>query len=220
MSVRYKDHTEWSKGGYTACADTHPALEIPGTGLHIYGGSCIHPVVKDADVYVGFQTGMKSTIRQLPWYDGTEFLFPISDMQAPKSLPEFMNLLNFLASNMEDGKKVHIGCIGGHGRTGLVLAALVTHMTGEYDSITYVRKHYCKKAVESSTQIDFLHDNFCIKKVAGSKSGKRLNTYHSKYKGISKTIDDYVSGGTMTVHSNDSHVKQYPHVSGKTIWSK
>jgi hypothetical protein len=41
---------------------------------------------------------------------------------------------------------------------------------GIEDAITYVREHYCKKAVESSTQVAFLHKQYGIKVVPGSRN--------------------------------------------------
>ena len=48
-----------------SCYHSHPPLKLPGTELVIYGGSCISPVVKDADVYIGFDAGMTFTERAL-----------------------------------------------------------------------------------------------------------------------------------------------------------
>lgn len=172
------------------CYETHPPLEIV-EGIRIYGGSCSHPIVKDADIYVGFDGSMMHNQKLYPWHETQGFLFRIPDMGVPSELFEFKNLLNYLAKNLKAGKKIHIGCIGGHGRTGLVLSALRHKMAGDEDATSYVRKHYCKKAVESQKQIDFLHKHFGIKKVepvkkyggGGQKSmfGMQDDFYH-KYK--------------------------------------
>lgn len=150
------------------CYESHPPLKLPGTELVIYGGSCSYPVVQDADVYVGLCTSMKHTARSWPWKQGTEFLFSITDMCAPSNPEEFKKMLNWVKKQVDEGKKVHVGCIGGHGRTGTVLAALVS-LYGEQDAIQYVRKHYCHKAVESGVQIAFLHTHFGTSKVEPSK---------------------------------------------------
>lgn len=155
-------------GSFERCYHSHPAVVIDG--CTIYGGSCSNPVVKDADVYIGFDRSMEMTTRSLPWTDGIEFLYPITDMSAPKNPETFKKLIEWLSEQLRAGKKVHIGCIGGHGRTGLVLAALVKHMTGEEDAIAWVRKHYCKKAVETSEQIKFLGTHFGIKSASATKS--------------------------------------------------
>lgn len=159
------------------CFETHPALKV---GDHeVFGGSCIDHIVKDADIYIGFDSGMRLTNASYPWNaKRTEVLFYIADGTAPSQPEEFKKMVAWAAEQIKAGKKLHAGCIGGHGRTGTFLAALVTHMTGMEDSITYVRQNYCEKAVESSSQVEFLHKHYGIKKVAGSKA--RLYGGHSK----------------------------------------
>lgn len=156
-------------GGYKRCYESHPPLPLPGTELVIYGGSCSNPVVTDADVYIGFDGSMKMTQRSWPWKKGSEFLFKITDMQAPDNAEEFTKLVAWTKKQLEAGLKVHCGCIGGHGRTGTFLAALVSEF-GEADAIAYVRENYCQKAVESTVQVDFLKKHFGIKPAKGTKS--------------------------------------------------
>jgi hypothetical protein len=158
-------------GGKTStfkrCYEDHPAMPV---GEHfIYGGSCSSPIVTDADIYVGFDHSMKLGKQSYPWSKGDSFLYHITDMAAPANAKDFKRLIKYLADNLLQGKKVHIGCIGGHGRTGTALAALVQVMTGEANAINYVRKHYCKKAVESKSQINFLQKNFGITPVKPTK---------------------------------------------------
>lgn len=151
------------------CFETHPALKVGD--FEVFGGSCITPIVKDADIYIGFDSGMRLTNASYPWNSSkVEVLFYIADGTAPAQADEFKKMVAWAAEQIILGKKVHAGCIGGHGRTGTFLAALVAHMTGNEDAITYVRENYCKKAVESSTQVDFLHKHYGIKKVEGSKA--------------------------------------------------
>lgn len=57
-------------------------------------------------------------------------------------------------------------CIGGHGRTGTALSILASLFGVVPDGIcpvTYVRDHYCKKAVESDSQISY------VQKITGVK---------------------------------------------------
>ena len=166
---------------YTArCYTTHKPLRIitptDGKEYLIYGGSCSDPVVKDADIYVGFEYGMKSSTNAYPWSGGASFTFHIQDGSVPSSLEDAKKLISYLAENLIAGKKVHIGCIGGHGRTGTILAALVTYMTGNKNSIEYVRTHYCQKAVESITQINWLNKHFDIEKAKPSKDYSAIGT--------------------------------------------
>lgn len=150
------------------CYETHPPLPI-GNGLVVYGGSCAHPIVTSADVYVGLDMTMRKTSMRFPWEDGDEILFPIPDMRVPSDPAQFKKLLEWLAVQLAAKRKVHVGCIGGHGRTGLVLSALVNVITGEKDAISYVRESYCKKAVESVEQIDFLEKHFGIARANPTK---------------------------------------------------
>lgn len=151
------------------CYEKHPPLPLRD-GLVIYGGSCLTPLIDDADVYIGFDGGMRMSPRSWPWNPGHEVIYPIQDGQVPKNLGNFKTLIGWTIQQLEAGAKVHAGCIGGHGRTGTFFAALVRTMVGEEDAIAYVRKHYCPKVVESDVQVNWLHEHFGIKKQAPSKA--------------------------------------------------
>ncbi len=196
---------------YVPCHEKHPALVIPGAGVQIYGGSCLHPAVADADVYIGFDYGMRFTPRSWPWKQGEEFLFEIKDMYAPDNAKEFVKLVDWTASQLLINKKVHCGCIGGHGRTGTFLAALVCTMAGEKDAIEYVRQHYCDKAVESSAQVSFLGDVFGILPAQGSKSGN-IKLINSGVKSKIKTKYEH-DEFQPTTHSN-----RIQYLKGYSIW--
>lgn len=169
---QYQDSlTGYSPSTVGRCYTTHPPL--PLGEFVIYGGSCSQPIVKDADIYIGFDYMQVSQV--YPWEEQSGPLhvnFPISDMHAPSDADKFKKLITWVCEQLQAGKKIHAGCIGGHGRTGTFLAAVVKEMLGEEDAITYVRKHYCKKAVESDAQIEFLHKHFGVTKISGSKSGR------------------------------------------------
>lgn len=177
-------------GGYVRCYESHPPLKLPNSELVIYGGSCSSPIVKDATVYIGFDRSMNVGKRAYPWEDGHSFLFKITDMRAPSNAEDFKALIKWTLTRLGLGDKVHAGCIGGHGRTGTFLSALVAEM-GEKDAISYVREHYCKKAVESTEQVNFLHDHFGVKKIGGYKSsgGGSVTKFQTTGKG-KDVIDD------------------------------
>jgi hypothetical protein len=147
--------TSSSRGQFKRCYESHPPL-ILGDGIKIYGGSCSSPIIHDADIYVGFDLSMQKSNKAYPWEPGESFLYYIKDMQAPSDADSFKKLIDWLAVQLTAKKKVHVGCIGGHGRTGTVLAALAHVMTGRKDAIEWVREQYCQKAVESHSQVDFL----------------------------------------------------------------
>jgi len=168
-------HTYDFKSHAPSCYESHPPLKLPGTDLVIYGGSCLHPKVNDADVYIGFDAGMTLTKRVWPWTPGDEVRFKVQDMGVPDHVSDYHKLVDWTVVQLKADRKVHCGCIGGHGRTGMFLAAVVSKF-GEKDAISYVRKNYCKKAVESSSQVKFLGKEFGIAPVAGAKEGKHYAT--------------------------------------------
>ena len=138
----------WGSGAtQPKCWRSHKPLPITvkGKTYHVQGGSCHYDPGDSIDIFLGFDLGMASTPKAYPWNEGVEFCFPITDMCAPKEPKEFKQLIEYLAEAMLAGKNVYMGCIGGHGRTGTVLAALVTHMTGELDSIAYAQFDLIRK---------------------------------------------------------------------------
>ncbi|MEK0324908.1 MAG: hypothetical protein QQN63_04310 [Nitrosopumilus sp.] len=155
-----------------ACHVNHPVLDIGGGT--VLGASCLNPE-EGYDIYVGLDFSMTFQHSLYPWSEDdqpktVEFLFKITDFTAPDDVLNFKCMISWMAAELKKGKSIHVGCVGGHGRTGLVLAALVKYVDGTKDAITWIRKNYCDSAVESSEQIEFLNKHYGIKKVQGSKT--------------------------------------------------
>ncbi len=186
-------------GAYHPCYETHPALQILSSLPAVYGGSCSRPIITDADLYVGFDHGMKFTQRHWPWKKGNEILFPITDRSVPKDIDQFKKLIEYVAKLMQDGLKVHAGCIGGHGRTGLFYTALVRHFDVTKDAIQYVREHYCKKVVESTEQVKWLMEHFGCSAADPSKKSIPATSHAVGYAGNKGSWEDYdvLPGGTV-----------------------
>lgn len=159
---------------YVACHENHPALALPrdlnsvGKPYLVYGGNCSKPVVSDADTYIGFEHNMHIRKGAFPWNGKYDISFHVPDMGVPVLIKEYISLVDWTRNQIILGRKIHCGCIGGHGRTGMFLAALVSRF-GEPDAITYTREHYCHKAVESTAQGEFLHKHFGVTRAKGSK---------------------------------------------------
>lgn len=152
--------TPINKPVYQACAHSHSKLSVGG-GKVITGGSAYHPVGGPYDTSVWLDGAPRSDKRVYPWESGYAFSFPITDMSVPASLEDFKNLLTWVSGRLDTGDRVHVGCVGGHGRTGLFLSALVSlRMPEVKDPVTYVRENYCHKAVESAEQLWWLEKNF------------------------------------------------------------
>ena len=66
-------------------------------------------------------------------------------------------LRNFI---LDGDKRILVCCVGGHGRTGTALAALMlTSGTWKtWDAIKEIRKVYCDEAVETKVQVTYLED--------------------------------------------------------------
>jgi hypothetical protein len=185
--MEYTNTAQWEK----KCYESHKPLPV-GQYL-IYGGSASWPVVKDADVYVSLQDGSTCGFVSDPWDQAQviEVNHYIPDGKVPVDAVRFRKLVEWVCNQLQSGKKVHVGCIGGHGRTGLLLAAVVAHLTGEKDAIAYVRKHYCPRAVESSAQVKFLGEHFGVLPASGYKENlfvpaKKGSSNHPLYDGMGK----------------------------------
>jgi hypothetical protein len=146
----------------------------------IFGGNAATPIVKDANVYVSLQDGSLSGLATEvcgvdkcdpaidPCSDGKtiEIVFPIDDEGIPGDIPGFQRLVYWICHQLKKGRKVHVGCVGGHGRTGMVLVAIYAQMTGDKDAIQYVREHYCCRAVETAPQVKFLMRHYGVSAAA------------------------------------------------------
>ena len=125
-------------------------------------------------IYVSLDVEQPVYYWEQPWYEdeGKKHIrFPIEDMFIPTESEDFKFLIEHIQYELSQGKKIHVGCIGGHGRTGMVLSALVEASMGDklfdehgnkISAVDYVRENYAKKAVETVPQMLFLHYNFGI----------------------------------------------------------
>lgn len=69
-------------------------------------------------------------------------------------------MVKAIRTAMEKGLSVDIGCQGGHGRTGTLLACLIAHVEGldSANAIKAVHKRHCKEAVESLSQENLVRE--------------------------------------------------------------
>lgn len=82
--------------------------------------------------------------------------------------------LDYLIQQLKEGKRALAFCMGGHGRTGTLLASLIAILEPETeDPIEAARARYCAKAVESNGQAEGIY------KLRGLKPpDKHLHTAH------------------------------------------
>lgn len=144
----------WNKGGmtttYVTCRHKGRELEFPN-GKKIYGSSC------HAKAPEGYKPDFGIYLDSC-WFSEQTCLglaLPWQDMGLPKLDRDLVDTALVLAQNMiEKGDVLEVGCIGGHGRTGtfLALVAMRNGVETPEEAITYVREHYCEKAIESDVQ--------------------------------------------------------------------
>lgn len=80
------------------------------------------------------------------------------DMAAPPVRKGFWLKLHEWVKANEEINKVIVYCMGGHGRTGTALSGVLVEASSykPEDAVAFVRKHYCDRTVESSSQIEYL----------------------------------------------------------------
>jgi protein-tyrosine phosphatase len=154
------------------CTPYHPPLKLTINDLNteIYGSSCLMPNINDADVYVSFDSMAKTFEWEQPWENSPKkhIRFFIKDGSVPENQKQFDACLDYVIKQLEEGKKVHAGCIGGHGRTGVFLAAIAQKTMGKnldhdkVSAIDYVRDNYCNNAVETFKQVLYLYGVYDI----------------------------------------------------------
>lgn len=191
------------------CADTHPPLQIPTSkyeSLSICGGSVYSVNRNKFDVVISFEKGWSPSEMSMPWTPGIEFCYPITDGCAPGNPKNFKKLVHWVSDRLVEGDKVFVGCIGGHGRTGTFLSALVATLATDklikHDPIKYVRDNYCSKAVESETQVAFLARHFAAKPIEPSKA--HVYAPAKSYSGSPRQMRfDEGSGSLVDVETRD-----------------
>lgn len=170
------------------CHTTHPELKLLNGVL--VGASGMYER-EGFDVYVDF-TASGTHGRSLPWSKTVQIAFGIPDMGVPKDLKTFKQLVGYIVQALKDGKRVHIGCFGGHGRTGMVMAAIYVEATGDVDAIQWVRKNHCKKGVESIEQVDFLMKHFKCTHAAPTKTSHKAVEFPDEVTSLKKELSKKV----------------------------
>jgi len=96
-----------------------------------------------------------------PWLEpepeGVLVSFPWIDRSVPLDVEQFVKVLRWLLGEIKDGKRIDIGCMGGHGRTGTMLACLlVAQGMPANEAVKKVRSEHCSEAIETQGQIAFV----------------------------------------------------------------
>lgn len=139
------------------------------TKVMIYGGSCLQPSKESlthANLFVALD---KRALQDRDLFVPLHRLYHINDGDIPEDVSRFKSFINDLLVMAKKDVVLHIGCIAGQGRTGLVLSALVQtaqpHILENLNisAIDYVRTLYSEKAIETIEQENFLIQHFGVK---------------------------------------------------------
>src|SRR5207249_4917982 len=86
--------------------------------------------------------------------------FAWTDQRAPKGVPcrFWQSALKLICHTLPKGGHVIATCVGGHGRTGTCLAALLLCATDRSanSAIDFIRETHCEKAIETLEQERYL----------------------------------------------------------------
>ncbi len=123
-----------------------PVFKIGKT--EVYGGS-IYDELPDVDMIIELHE---------PRANNCIFI-PIEDFGVPDLPTEFWQQLY---EKIQSYDRVMVRCLGGHGRTGMVLAILAGLGGVEYPC-RFIRKNYCKYAIETEKQKEY------VKRITGCK---------------------------------------------------
>lgn len=107
---------------------------------------------------------------------------PIRDYDVPEDAASARMAVLSVIEAAASGRKAYVGCAGGWGRTGLILA-LVAKTLGQEDPVGFVRQHYTPHAVETREQKAYV-DKFDVEQMqravrATLKKGRWVRLWRS-----------------------------------------
>lgn len=90
---------------------------------------------------------------------------PIRDFSTPENPEDVIKTIGMIIEAAFQGEPVWLGCMGGMGRTGLIMSILVKAL-GIENPVEYVREHYYEHAVETKPQYSYVM-SFDVSRVQG-----------------------------------------------------
>lgn len=135
----------------------HGTVPLPlawGRKFHVHGGPYKN-VPNDGFHRVNLLTNEEmKTVFHMVKLTQAHLRLPIHDYTTPTQAAATV-LVDELVNRIIASQPVYVGCRGGKGRTGLILA-LLAKTFGVKDPIEYVREHYHEEAVETLAQRAFV----------------------------------------------------------------
>jgi len=171
-------YSGWQQGTYSSskkCKHFMQAFELED-GLVIHASAerdaPYHDKREEQDypdvgiyLYSGWVRGAFSATSGLdvPW--ATKAYWPMAWLDWPDySVPSFddvVKLVPWVMERIQAGSRVETGCLGGHGRTGTLLALLLVQQgVKPGTAMNRVWDKYCIEAIESAKQVDLVIDYY------------------------------------------------------------
>lgn len=152
----FPNDENWGKVSYwkDQCQHSQTCFTLP-SGTEVFCSSVMAPLGRKPDfaLYLDHEWRSPGFAYYIEWKD--------FDTPEEAALDDAVLIVADVYKKARKGLFVEVGCIGGHGRTGTVLAIMcVLEGLDTTEAISYVRSNYCKRAIESSSQewmVDYAH---------------------------------------------------------------
>lgn len=138
---------------------------------------------------------MTSPGMDVPWQDKLftqQVLLDWPDFSTPNDMVPMIEVVDWMLDQIKDGKKLETACMGGHGRTGTMLALLLCAQ-GVYPAtaVERVRKTYCKEAIENAKQIDYIAQFYLD--YHGNEDWRQTPAHAKKFKNLTGSKQKFQS---------------------------
>jgi protein-tyrosine phosphatase len=118
-------------------------MDWPDVGFYLDGSWASGALVSSPGFRPPFTVRGKAQIVLYPW----------PDLGVPQDPRRFKRAIRWVLEQATAGRRVEVGCAGGHGRTGTTIAVLlVLQGMSPREAIRRVRRSYCDEAIESREQ--------------------------------------------------------------------
>jgi protein-tyrosine phosphatase len=122
-------------------------MDWPEVGFYLDGSWASAVLVSSPGFRPPFVTRRRTQIVIYPW----------PDLGIPRDPRRFKRALRWVLEQASRGRRVEVGCAGGHGRTGTTLAGLlVLQGLNSREAVRRVRRSYCDEAIESREQASMI----------------------------------------------------------------
>lgn len=157
----------------------------------------------------------------VPWAparDTQAVILPWPDYGVPDNTDYMPDMIRWMLDLLGSGKSMEVACMGGHGRTGTLLAMLlVAQGLTPGEAIREARARHCKSAVESAKQCDYIaqfyedfHGNSEWRKVKAQRKLFNRQKSSGKSGGSSKWSSGSSKGKTGFQGSDSTSNKPHP----------